>query len=69
MNTLIDIFYLAGCYDQLNMGALACMELVSRRLQQYTEANPHGTDAPNWAGAKHISGVSSSLDLVLPEMR
>ena len=32
MHTLIDIFYQAGCYDQLNMGALACMELVSRRF-------------------------------------
>ena len=25
--TLIDIFLQAGCYDQLNIGALACMEL------------------------------------------
>ena len=34
MFSFIHIFYQAGCYDQLNMGALACMELVSRRLQQ-----------------------------------
>ena len=34
MHTLIDIFFQVGCYDQLNMGALAYMELVSRRLQE-----------------------------------
>ena len=69
MHTLIAIFYQARCYDQLNMGALACMELVSRRPQQYTEAFAHGPDAPNWASAKHFSGSSASLDLVPPEMR
>ena len=66
MHTLMDIFCQAGCYDQLNMGALACMELVNRRLQQYTEACAHGADAPNSASAKHVSGSSSSLDLVPP---
>ena len=69
MHTPIDIFCQAGCYAQLNMGALACMELVSRRLQQNTEACAHGADAPNWASAKHFSGSSSSLDLVPQEMR
>ena len=54
MHTLMDIFHQAGCYDQLNMGALACMELVNRRLQQYTEACAHGADAPNSASAKHF---------------
>ena len=51
------------------MGALACMELVSRRLQQYTVAHAHGADASNWARAKHFSGSSSSLDLVPLEVR
>ena len=65
MQTLMGIFYQAGCCDQLNMGALACAELVKRRLQQSTEANAHGADAPNWASAK-LSDSSSSLDLVPP---
>ena len=64
MHTMIDIFYQEGCNDQLNMGALACKELVSRRLQQYTEE----PTPPNWASAEHVSGSSSSLDLVPPEM-
>ena len=46
MHTLMAMFYQAGCYDQLNMGASACMELVSRRLQQHVETFAHGVDAP-----------------------
>ena len=64
MHTLIDIFHQAGCYDQLNMGALSCMELVSRRLQQYTEAYAHGGDAPNEASAKYFSLGASGDALV-----
>ena len=45
------------------------MELVSRRLQQHTEACAHGADRTNWARAKHFSSSSSSLDLVPPETR
>ena len=48
MHTRINIFHQAACYDQLDLGALVCMELVSRRLQQFTEAFAHGADAPNW---------------------
>ena len=51
------------------MGALACMELLSRRLQQYAEACALGVNSFNWASAKHLSSSSSSLDLVPPEMR
>ena len=51
------------------MGAFACTELVSRRLQQYTEAFAHGADASNWAGAKQFSGSRFSLDLVPVEVR
>ena len=68
MHTLIDIFCQAGRHDQLNMGALACMVLVSRRFPQFTEACAHGADADNCPSAKHFSG-SSSLDLVPPQMR
>ena len=45
------------------------MELVSRGLQQYTEAYTHGADAPNLANTEHFFGISSSPDLVHPEMR
>ena len=69
MHTLTDVFNQAGCDDQLNMGALACMELVSRRLQQHTEAYAHGADAVDWARAKLFSAAPPLLTLVPPKMR
>ena len=54
MHTPIDIFYQAGCCDQLNMGALACMELFSRRLQQHTKTFAHEPDTSNCASAKTL---------------
>ena len=54
MHTLTVIFYQSGCNDQLNMGALACMELVSRRLQQHTKTFAHEPDTSNCASAKTL---------------
>ena len=58
MYALTDIFYQAGSDDQLNVGALASLELVSRRPPQCNETCAHGADAPIWASAKHFCGSS-----------
>ena len=47
MNSLIEALYVAGTYDQVNVGALVCLEVVSRRLLQYVEAYAHGAENPN----------------------
>ncbi len=69
VNVLIDALYLAGTYDQVNVGALASLEVITRRLLQYVEAYAHGAENPNWSSAKHFSGTASALDLVPEEMR
>ncbi len=69
VKTLIDTLYLAGTFDQVNMGALACLEVVARRLLQYVEAYAHGSEHPNWNAAKHIGGGDDSLSLMPEEMR
>jgi hypothetical protein len=69
VKTLIDTLYLAGTFDQVNMGALASLEVVSRRLLQYVEAYAHGSEHPNWNAAKHIGGGDDSLSLMPEEMR
>ncbi len=69
VNVLIDALYLAGTYDQVNVGALASLEVITRRLLQYVEAYVHGAENPNWSSAKHISGTTSALDQVPEEMR
>ncbi|CAK0793120.1 unnamed protein product, partial [Prorocentrum cordatum] len=63
VQTLIEVLYLAGTHDQLNMGALASLEVVSRRLLQYVEAYAHGADQANWGAAKYLGGTTNPLDL------
>ena len=49
VNSIIELLYVAGTFDQLNMGANACLEVATRRLLQYVEAYAHGAvgRAPN----------------------
>eukprot|EP00959_Pyramimonas_sp_CCMP1952_P379423 7947500-Pyramimonas_sp.AAC.1 len=63
VQTLIECLYLAGTYDQANMGALASLEVIARRLLQHTEAYARGADHANWAAAKHLAGTTNPLDL------
>ncbi|CAK0825411.1 unnamed protein product, partial [Prorocentrum cordatum] len=69
VQTFIEVLYLAGTYDQLNMGALASLEVVSRRLLQYVEAYAHGAENANWGAAKHLGGTTNPLDLVPDALR
>ncbi|CAK0841912.1 unnamed protein product, partial [Prorocentrum cordatum] len=66
---LIEALWQAGAFDQLNMGAVAALEVVPRRLLQYVEAYAKGADKPNWSAAKHFSATTSALDLVPEDMR
>ena len=66
---LIEALWQAGTFDQLNMGAIAAMEVIARRLLQYVEAYAKGAENPNWSAAKHFSATTSALDLVPENMR
>ncbi|CAK0910262.1 unnamed protein product, partial [Prorocentrum cordatum] len=66
---LIEALWQSGTFDQLNMGAVAALEAVSRRLLQYVEACAKGADNPNWSAAKHFSATTSALDLVPEDVR
>ncbi|CAK0824653.1 unnamed protein product, partial [Prorocentrum cordatum] len=69
VQTLIERLYLAGTYGQVNMGALASLEVIARRLLQYTEAYSHSADHANWAAAKQLAGTTNPLDLVPEALR
>ena len=43
MRCLVDIVYLAGCYDQLNLPVLASVETACRRIQAIVEAYSAGS--------------------------
>ena len=69
VNWLIETLHVAGTHDQLNMGSIAALEVVFRRLIQYTEAHAQGAENPNWNSAKHFAGTTSALDIVPENMR
>ena len=58
---------ISGCYDQLDLSALAGMELVSRRLQLIEESKAAG-GAAAYEGAKFFVGYRRTGALVAPEL-
>ncbi|CAK0812763.1 unnamed protein product [Prorocentrum cordatum] len=50
---------------RVNMGGLASLEVVARRLPQCTEAFARGADRANWAAVMHLAGTANPLDLAL----
>ncbi|CAK0843751.1 unnamed protein product [Prorocentrum cordatum] len=69
VQTLIECLYLAGACDQVNMGELASLEVVARRLLQCAGACARGADRANWAAAKHLAGTTNPQDLVPDALR
>lgn len=53
---LARVLDLAVTYDSLNIGNLACMELVCRRRQLISDAHSSSPGAPSYTGAEHYLG-------------
>ena len=69
LTLLCDVMWYAGTYDQLNVGGLAALEAVVRRINDITDDLAARGGTPNWRGAKFFSGTSSIDDGVCPAMR
>ena len=70
MRALMNCLEHGGCYDQLNLPSLACMETVGRRVQSIVDAySSGGSSAPDWGAAKIISGYQGPEDLVMSSLR
>ena len=46
LRCLAEIIETGGCYDQLNMGSLACFELIARRWQLIISAHSKNAAVP-----------------------
>lgn len=69
LKAMLDvIFYAAGIYDQLNMGALASVEAGARRVIQLVEANKNGFGS-DWNTARHVFTQFSPTDLMTKDFR
>ena len=66
VTTLVEILHQGGTYDQLNVGAVASLEIASRRLIAIVEATSKLLDSPNWETARHYTGTSTIFDLAPP---
>ena len=70
LRTLVATLYLAGVYDQLNLGSLSCLECVSRRIQTIVEAFSNSTGStPAWSHARLYTGQATADDVVSPDLR
>eukprot|EP00959_Pyramimonas_sp_CCMP1952_P455970 9472410-Pyramimonas_sp.AAC.2 len=68
LQNLVEVVYIGGTFDQLNMPALQCFERISRRISSIVDAYS-GSGGPSWRMARHYEGVSGVLDSVSPALR
>ena len=64
---LATMWELAGSYDQLSIGSLACVEVLARRMQLLEEAKG-GSGAAAYEGARHFLGWRRPGALVAPAL-
>jgi hypothetical protein len=69
LTTLIEVLWVAGTYDQLNVGGLMSLEVVARRILAIVDAHSKGLESPNWDNAKYYSGLSGLADIAPMELR
>ena len=68
LEVLLNVLELAGTVDQLNIGNLACMELVGCRVQLIMDANSGG-GAAVWEGAEHSMGLGRHARGIAPALQ
>eukprot|EP00435_Cladocopium_sp_Y103_P073271 s29_g43.t1 len=68
VKVLVESIYLAVTYDQLNVSALACIEIIARRIQAIVEAYSSGP-VPDWHSAKVMTLYRSPEDAISPQLR
>lgn len=66
----MDVLYLGGTFDQLNMPVLASFETVAKRIHSIVDAYSAGSSgAPDWGNAKLFAGYTGSEDVVMPQLK
>ena len=68
MSILVETLHFGLTYDQLNMGALASFELITRRVMAIMEHVNSGKDSGNWSAAKYLIARRGPGDLMSREL-
>ena len=69
MKCLVTTIHVAGTYDHLNLGALASMETIGRRIAQIVEAYSGDASQPRWAGVHLYQGTTDIMAAIDPNLR
>ena len=69
LRVIAEVLELAAQYDQVNMGALACMERLGRRWQAILEAHSKDPMQPDYDAAEAFSGTVNRRVCVAPSLR
>ena len=68
LNVLVDMFWYGRMVDQLNLPALICFEVLSRRILAMIEAYSD-PQRVNWSTSRFYTGTAGLDDAAPPEMR
>lgn len=68
MKVLVEFFFIAGTYDQLNLSGLASVEVIARRIQAVVDAYSAGP-VPDWHASKVMTLYRSPDDAIPPQLR
>ena len=63
LRCLCDVLEEAACFDQLNLGALACLEVAARRLNLIVDGHKQG-GAPSHVNAKYLTPLCVDRPMV-----
>ena len=58
----------SACFDQVNLGALACLEVAARRLIPIVDAHKQGA-APSCVNAKYLTPLPETDEILAPGLR
>ena len=68
LRCLCDELEEAACFDQLNLGALACLEVAARRLNLMVDADKQG-DVPSYVNARCVTPLAETDEILAPDLR
>ena len=68
LRCLCDVLEEAACFDQVNLGALACLEVAAVRLNLIVDAHKQG-GAPSYASAKYLTPLAETDEILAPGLR
>ena len=68
LRCLFDVLEEAACFDQVNSGALACLEVAARRPNLIVDAHNQG-GAPSYVKTKYLTPLAETDEIFAPGLR